>query len=71
MTSPHCAKRGTQNQSEIGDFYHFLAVLFASNRRSTDNGIMIFRSGPITLSFRRVRQTVNRRFWARIINSDR
>jgi hypothetical protein len=31
---------------------------------------MIFHSGPITLSFRRVSQIVNQRSWARIVNSD-
>jgi len=32
---------------------------------------MILQSGPITLFFHRVSQTIDKRFWARIINSDR
>jgi hypothetical protein len=72
---PHCAKPGgrnrDQNRVKIGDFYHFLAVVFAANRRGTDNGIMIFHSGLIALFFRRVTQTVNQRSRARIINSDK
>ena len=69
--APFCAKSYRRNRGKIGIFSLFLAVLFAPNLRGTDNGIMIFHFGPITLSFCRVSQTVHQRSRARIINSDR